>query len=87
MDTKNCKKCEKDLDSSKFGGRSRVCMVCTYASKKEYYNKYYQQNRERMIQTAKELYTLDHPRIQESEKRKPGRKRRLTLKILEEILL
>ena len=87
METKNCKKCEKDLEVSKFGGRSRVCMVCTYASKKDYYNKYYQLNREHMIQTAKELYKIDHPTIPESEKKKPGRKRRLTPKFSEEVLL
>ena len=86
METKNCKKCEKDLESFKFGGRFRVCMVCTYASKKDYYNNYYKLNREHMIQTAKELYILDHPRIVESEKKKAGRKRRLTPKISSEVL-
>jgi len=68
---------EKEI--KKFSGRSAVCSVCVYSTKKDKLKDYYIKNKEEIFKRVLEVYHFKHDDI---PKKKAGRKRMELIKII-----
>lgn len=88
MESKTCKLCTQNLPIESFQPRSKQCKKCLYQKKKEFFVEYYSNHKEKICNSAKELYkkkTQDVPKQKRGRKPKP--KEEIELKPLTDILL
>jgi len=60
---KTCKTCMTEKEIKKFSGRSAVCSVCVYSTKKDKLKDYYIKNKEEIIKRVLEVYHFKHDDI------------------------